>query len=250
MREILGIDIGGTGMKAAKVDIKTGELLSERYKIKTPESKMPKDMINVVADLVDHFDWRGKRIGICFPAVIKDNHSLSASNIHDNWIGFPITKKISKAIDTPVSVINDADAAGIAELHFGQGKSFDGTVILLTLGTGIGSAIFRNGILLPNTELGHLKYKDSIAEKYASNSARKNFDLSWEEYGKELNEYLEYVDYIFSPDLVILGGGISKKFKDYHNYISRDINVVTAKSLNNAGIIGAAIWANQVFKKA
>jgi len=245
MKKYLGLDIGGTGIKGALVDIKSGKLLSDRLKIKTPESKKPQDMIEVVQKIVSEFAWEGKPLGTGFPAIIKDGICMSASNIDNDWIGFPIKKKLEKHLDCPVFVLNDADAAGLSEMRFGKGKNVDGTVILLTLGTGIGSAVFRDGKLIPNTEFGHLLYKDSIAEKHASNSARKKFDLSWDEYGSELNNFLEHVDYVFSPDLMILSGGISKKFQSYAHKFNPDLNVVPADNLNNAGIIGAAVWANK-----
>jgi len=242
MNHILGIDVGATGTKAGIVDLQRGELISERLKIQTPESKLPGDMIEVMAELISEFKWKGKPVGIGFPAIIKQGVSCSASNIDDSWIGFPIHNTIKKKIKCPLSIVNDADAAGIAEMTFGAGKDVDGTVILLTLGTGIGSAVFRDGVLIPNTEFGHLHYKDNIAEKYASNSARKMKNLSWDEFGEELNGLLEHIDFIFSPDLLILGGGISKKFTEYANHFSEGINVVPARALNSAGIIGAALW--------
>lgn len=248
MDKMLGLDVGGTGIKGAIVDLKKGKVISDRIKIATPKSKKPAEMIEVVKEIVNQFDWKGKAIGTGFPAVIKDGKSWTASNIDDDWIGFPVKKSLEKALGTKVSILNDADAAGLAEMKFGKGVGVDGTVILLTLGTGIGSAVFRDRKLLPNTEFGHLFYKDSIAEKHASNSARKKYDLNWEEYGKELNRFLEHVQFIFSPDLLILGGGISKKFDEYKKYFNKDINVAPAAKLNNAGIIGAAIWAQKQFK--
>lgn len=241
MKKILGIDVGGTGIKGAIVDVDTGRLLSERIKYKTPDSKKPKEMIEVIRELVKDFDWKGKPVGIGFPAIIKNGRAWSASNIDDSWISYPVEKEISEKISCPVYVLNDADAAGLAEIQFGAGKGKKGTVILLTVGTGIGSALFINGQLVPNTEFGQLKYKDSITERYASNKARKEKALSWEEFGKELNEVLEYIDFIFSPHLIILGGGISKKLDLYKSYISKKIALVPAQSLNSAGSIGAAL---------
>ncbi len=241
MKLLLGIDVGATGTKGAIVNPVTGELLSEKIKIKTPDSKKPDDMIAVIKELVETFNWKGKPVGIGFPAIIKNDKAWSASNIHKSWIGYPVRDKISEAISCPVYVINDADAAGIAEMEFGRGKGEKGTVMLLTLGTGIGSALFIDGKLVPNTEFGQLHYRDSVTEHYASNSARKNKDLSWEEFGKELNAVLEYIHFIFSPNLIILGGGISKKMENYSGYISDYINIEPAQNLNNAGIIGAAM---------
>lgn len=245
MEKVLGLDVGGTGIKGAIVDVKKGEVISERIKIQTPSSKKPAEMIDVVKNIVQQFGWKGKPIGTGFPTIIKKGVCLSASNIDDDWIGYPVRKALEKALASPVSVLNDADAAGLAEIKFGKGVDVNGTVILLTLGTGIGSALFRNGRLIPNTEFGHLYFKDSIAEKHASNSARKKQDLSWDDYGTELNHFLEHVDYLFSPDLMILGGGISKKFKEYSDRFNKDLNVVPASKLNNAGIIGSALWAKK-----
>ena len=244
MKKVLGIDVGATGTKGAIVDLEKGILVSERVKYKTPDSKKPADMIKVIKQFIDEFDWEGKPVGVGFPAIIKDGKSWSASNIDDSWISFPVKQELKKALKCPVYIINDADAAGIAEMKFGQGKSVKGTVILLTLGTGIGSALFIDGKLVPNTEFGNLHYKDSITEHYASNSARKNKELSWEEFGQELNEVLEHINFIFSPNLLILGGGISKRLELYDEFISDKINLVPAKNLNNAGIIGAAMAYN------
>ncbi|MBT8232554.1 MAG: ROK family protein [Saprospiraceae bacterium] len=241
MDELLGIDVGATGIKGGIVDLEKGELISERFKLPTPKSGKPKDIIKVIREILLHFDWLKKPVGLGFPAIIKGGKSLSASNIDDSWIGFPIVKEIQNKTQGPIVVINDADAAGIAELYFGNGKNVKGTSILLTLGTGIGSAIFYDGVLLPNTEMGHLKYKGSIAEDHASNSARKRNDLSWEEFGKELNDFLNHVDFIFNPNLIMIGGGISKKFEEYSSCFSKKLDVVPAKKYNNAGIIGAAM---------
>lgn len=241
MSLILGIDVGATGIKGAVVDIKKGILTTERFKLLTPKSGKPAEMIKVINEIVKHFDWKGKPIGLGFPAIIKNNKALSASNIHKSWIGFNIKEHVEEITQCPVEVINDADAAGIAEMKFGRGKHVDGTVILLTLGTGIGSAVFLNGELLPNTEFGHLKFKKGIAENYASNSARKLNDLTWEEFGKELNTLLEHIDFVFSPNLILLGGGVSKKFDYYSKYFSDTLDVEPAMTYNNAGIIGAAM---------
>ena len=241
MATILGIDVGGTGIKGALVDVKTGELVSEKLRVPTPESGKPKEMLKVITDIVQHFNWKSKPIGIGFPAIMKDGVAYSASNIHDDWIGFDIKGTIEKKTKCPVVIINDADAAGIAELKFGKAKGAKGTVLLLTLGTGIGSALFTNGVLVPNTEFGHLYFRDGIAEQFASNAARKKKELTWEKYGKELNNFLKHVDFIFSPDLILLGGGISKRYHFYEEFISDTLHVEPAKNFNNAGIIGAAM---------
>lgn len=245
----LGIDVGATGIKGAIVDIEKGELISERFKLPTPESGKPDEMIEVINQIVKHFEWTGKPIGIGFPAIIKDHTSWSAANIHKSWIGFPIKKEIEYATKCEAVIINDADAAGLAEVRYGKGKDLKGTLILLTLGTGIGSAVFIDGKLLPNTEFGHLKFRKGIAEEYASNSARKRKDLTWEEFGKELDSVLNHIDFVFSPNQIILGGGISKKFHNFEKYLSEKLNVVSAEKYNNAGIIGAALAYFYAIKK-
>lgn len=236
----LGIDVGATGIKGAPVDMATGLLLEERYKLATPDSGKPAEMIATIKTLVEHFSWQGKPIGIGFPAVIKDGKSMTASNIDKEWIGYPIIDSLSKELGVDVPVINDADAAGQAEIGFGLGKGVAGTVILLTLGTGIGSAIFKDGALLQNTELGQIKYKGKIAEKLVSNAARKKNKLLWEEYGEALGGYLRYIDSLFYPNLIILGGGVSKKFENYSAHFSDLPHVKPATQKNDAGIVGAA----------
>ncbi len=241
--EVLGIDVGATGMKAALVDTTKGELTTERHKISTPEGGKPEDMVGVIHELIDHFQWAGKPIGIGFPAVIMGGKTLTASNIDNSWIGYPVESSIEEKTGNKVQVINDADAAGLAEITFGKGKGVSGTVILLTLGTGIGSAIFKDGKILRNTELGHILYEGDIAEKAVSNSARKKHDMNWKEYGTKLGDFLSYIHKLFYPDLIILGGGISKKFDNYSSYFPQHLNVTPASQYNNAGIIGAALSA-------
>lgn len=241
MKEILGIDVGATGIKGAIVDIVKGELITERIKYPTPKPATPQSMTEVMKQLVNDFNWKGKPIGVGFPAIIKEGVALSASNIDDSWLNFPIVGFLNKKLKSPVTVINDADAAGLAEKQFGGGSKKDGLVILLTLGTGIGSAIFYNGVLLPNTELGHLKYGNSIAEKYASNSARELKELSFKTWGKELNKVLNHIEFILTPDHFIIGGGISKKFNRFAEFLKTDATIEPAKMLNNAGIVGAAL---------
>lgn len=243
MKEILGIDVGATGIKGGIVDIDKGEMITERIKYPTPRPATPQTMTEVMKTIVEDFKWKGKPIGMGFPAIIKDGMSLSASNIDDSWIDFPIVGFLNKKLKCPINVINDADAAGLAEHKFGGGADKKGLIILLTLGTGIGSAIFFNGKLIPNTELGHIKWKDSVAEKYASNSVREVNDLSFKTWGKELNRILNHIEFILSPDHIIIGGGISKKFHKYEEYLKTTATVQPAKMLNNAGIIGAAMAA-------
>lgn len=245
MNVILGIDVGATGTKGGLVDLDKGDLISEKIKIKTPDSKKPDDMIAVVKEIVNTFEWKGEPVGLGFPAIIKNGTAWSASNIHKSWIGYKVESEISKAIKCPVCAINDADAAGLAEMEYGVGKGKMGTVMLLTLGTGIGSALFINGMLVPNTEFGQLKYRDSVTEHYASNSARKKYEMDWKTFGNELNSVLEYIHFIFSPNLIIIGGGISKKLELYESFLSDKMNIVAAEKYNNAGIIGAALAYNK-----
>ncbi|MFZ1749616.1 MAG: ROK family protein [Saprospiraceae bacterium] len=243
--EILGIDVGGTGIKANIVDIEKGEYVSEKFKIKTPSPSTPEAVIECLKLAADNFNWKGpnNKIGIGFPAVIKNGISLTASNIDAQFINYNIDQEFSKALGCDVRVFNDADAAGIAEMTYGKGKGVKGVVIFITLGTGIGSAVFFNGKLLPNTELGHLKYKKSVFEKYASNSARELKHMSWRKWGKELSVYLNHLDLLLSPELILIGGGVSKYFDQYSKHLDIKVPVEMALLQNDAGIIGAAMGA-------
>ena len=243
--EILGIDVGGTGIKINTVDIDTGELTGEKLKIKTPTPATPDAVIECMKTAVEHFNWQGKKVGVGFPSVIKNGISLTASNIDSQFINYPVDRAFSEALGCDVTVVNDADAAGIAEMTYGKGKGVKGLVIFLTLGTGIGSALFYNGQLLANTELGHLKYKKSIFEKYASNSAREFHHLSWRKWAKELEVYLNHLDLLLSPDLILIGGGVSKNFDQYGKFLTTKVKVDTASLLNDAGIVGAAMAAKK-----
>jgi polyphosphate glucokinase len=241
--EILGIDVGGTGIKSNVVNIATGESVGEKFKIKTPSPATPDAIIECLKISVDNFSWSNKKIGIGFPAVIKNGVSLTASNIDAQFINYNIDAQFSEALGCEVKVVNDADAAGIAEMTYGKGKGVQGLVLFLTLGTGIGSALFYNGQLLANTELGHLKYKKSVFEKYASNYAREFHHLSWKKWAKELDVYLNHLNLILSPDLILIGGGVSKYFDQYQQYLNVPVKVDTASLLNDAGIVGAAMAA-------
>jgi len=241
--EVLGIDVGGTGIKVNIVNIETGQALGEKLKIKTPIPAEPEAIIECLKMAVDNFSWQGKKIGIGFPAVIKNGISLTASNIDPKFINYNIDHEFSIALASDVKVVNDADAAGLAEMTYGKGKGVNGLVLFLTLGTGIGSALFFNGQLLPNTELGHLKYKKSVFEKYASNSAREFHHLSWKKWAKDLDVYLNHLDLILSPDLILIGGGVSKNFDLYKQFLNVKVKVEMASLQNDAGIIGAAMAA-------
>jgi len=241
---ILGIDVGGSGIKGAPIDTKTGELIAERIRIKTPEKAEPQPVAEVVAQIAKSFDWKGQ-IGIGFPAPIKGGVAMMAANISEKWVGTNADELFSKITGCDCTMINDADAAGLAEMSFGAGRGQVGTVILITLGTGIGSAIFYRGRLLPNTEFGHIELEGEEAEARASDAARQRDDLSWKKYAKQLNHYLKMMEKLFWPDLFIVGGGISKEHEKFLPLLTIDIPVVPAELLNEAGIIGAALAAQR-----
>ncbi|WP_027345139.1 polyphosphate--glucose phosphotransferase [Hamadaea tsunoensis] len=238
----IGIDIGGSGIKGAPVDLATGTLAGERKRLVTPSPATPKAVAATVAQLLEELNVEGA-VGITLPAVVMHGVARTAANIDKDWIGTDAGELLAKATGRAVSVVNDADAAGIAEVKFGAGKDRSGVVLMLTLGTGIGSALFVNGELVPNTELGHLHLHHGDAEEYAADSAREREDLSWEQYAHRLDQYLKLVHGLFWPDLIIIGGGISKKSEKYLPLIDVDVEVVPAKLLNEAGIIGAAMQA-------
>ena len=240
--EILGIDVGGSGIKATVVDSENGTFVAERHRIETPQPSKPEAVINVIEKLIEHFEWNGP-IGCTFPAIVKQGIAYSAANIDQAWIGTNVARLIADRCSCQVEVINDADAAGLAEMKFGQGRAQAGTVLMLTIGTGIGSALFYNGVLVPNTELGHLEIRGKIGEARASDRVRSEKDLSWKKWGKRLNEYLQHVEFLFSPNLIVLGGGVSKKFDKFSEYLDLKSEIVPAELRNDAGIIGAAMAA-------
>jgi len=237
-----GIDIGGTGIKGAPVDIERGELAEPRWRILTPQPATPEAMAGPVADLVKHFGWQGP-VGAAFPAVIKNGVARSAANVDQAWIGTDVSAALSTATGCPVTVLNDADAAGVAEMTYGVGRDARGLVILCTLGTGIGSAMFLNGELVPNTELGHLEIDGVDAELRASDAARDREGLSWSHYSRRLDRYLQTLEKLFSPDLFIIGGGASKKSEKFLPRLNLQTQTIPAALLNNAGIVGAALAA-------
>lgn len=243
---VLGIDVGGSGIKGAIVDVHTGELLSERYRIDTPNPSKPASVAKAFATVVNHFKWK-KAIGVGFPAIIKEGHAMTAANIDKTWIGTNAKRIFSEATNCPVAICNDADVAGLAEMTFGAGKGYNGTLLMITIGSGLGSALFCNGRILPNSELGHLYLKghSSIVEKFAADSARKREGLDWQEWCLRFNQFIDHIELIFSPDLIVLGGGASKKFSKYSEYLVSQAPVLPAKLLNNAGIIGGALYAHQ-----
>jgi polyphosphate glucokinase len=238
---VVGIDIGGSGIKGAPVDIETGEFIQERIRIPTPEPSKPLEVAKATAQLLSQFHWNGK-VGCGFPSVVRRGIVYTAANIDPSWIGTDAATLFLKETGCPTFVLNDADAAGMAEMKFGAGREYQkGVVIMITLGTGIGSAIFTNGHLLPNTEFGHLTIRDKDAEKRASDAARQSKDLSWEKWSQRLNEYFAEIEKLFWPDLIIIGGGVSKESKKFFPYLHTQAKVVPAKLLNNAGIVGAAL---------
>ena len=241
--EILGIDIGGSGIKGGIVNIKDGTLLTERHRIATPQPATPQAVVDTVSELVKHFNYSGP-IGCGFPALIRNGTVKTASNIDKSWIDVPVEELFSTITGQKVFMVNDADAAGLAELRFGAGKGHTGMAMMLTIGTGIGSAIIHHDILLPGTELGHLEFKGKSAEKYCSDAVRERESLTWEEWGKRLNNYLLHLEMLFSPDLFILGGGVSKKFDKFKSQLVTKTQVMPASLQNMAGIIGAACFAD------
>ena len=246
--DILGIDFGGTGIKGAVVNVQTGEMTTVKHRLPTPLGAKPEDVAEVVADIVHHFEWKGP-VGCGVPGVVIEGMVYTAANIDKSWIGTNAVQLFSNAAGCPFSVINDADAAGIAEMTFGAGRGKSGVVLLLTLGTGIGSAIFVEGKLFPNTELGHLQIRGKDAEKRASDAVRKNKGLDWQEWAMRLNEYLNTLEALLYPDLIILGGGVSKKADYFFPYLKVRAKIVPAQMLNEAGIIGAALYAYSQFHR-
>jgi polyphosphate glucokinase len=244
-RQVLGIDVGGSGIKGAVVDVASGRLVSGRYRLATPGPATPKAMARVVARIVRHFEWSGP-VGCGMPGPIKEGRVMALANLDKSWIGVKAPELYSSECKCPVTVLNDADAAGLAEMRFGAGKGRTGVVLMLTLGTGIGSAVFVDGRLMPNTELGQIELNGKIAEQRASARARKEKGLTWEKWGKRLNQYLHAVEELVWPDLIILGGGVSKKADKFFPFIKTRAELVAALMYNQAGIVGAALAAGAV----
>lgn len=241
--ETLGIDIGGSAIKGTIVNTETGEFVAERFRIETSQPAPVQEVIDTVVKLVNHFSWKGN-VGCGFPAVVQNGVVKTASNIDKAFIGVNANELFSEATGCHVNVVNDADAAGFAELNFGSVKNFRGLAIFLTIGTGIGSAFFNKGKLIPNTELGHIYLKNGLkGEKYTSDAVRKRENLSWGEWSIRFNDYLMYLEKLFYPELFIIGGGSSKKFDKFESVLTLNTPVVPAKLLNDAGIIGAAMFA-------
>lgn len=239
---VLGIDVGGSGIKGAPVDTENAELTAERLRLPTPQPATPQAVAETIAELVRHFSWRGP-VGIGFPAAIRNGIVCTAANIDTEWIGTDGTGLLGKATGCPVTLLNDADAAGLAEMRLGAGRGRAGTVFVITVGTGLGTALFRDGRLVPNTELGHIVLHGRNAESYASDAARKRDDLSWQKWARRFEDYLLRLEELFWPDLFIIGGGASKKHEKFFPHLKVDTAIVPAALRNEAGIIGAALSA-------
>ncbi|MFF4758485.1 polyphosphate--glucose phosphotransferase [Streptomyces sp. NPDC001292] len=243
--QIFGVDIGGSGIKGAPVDLDRGDLTQERHKVLTPHPATPDTVADGVKEVVDHFGWTGP-VGLTFPGVVTGGATVrTAANVDKSWVDTDARALFGDRLGgLPVTVVNDADAAGVAEMHFGAGRGRRGTVVLLTFGTGIGSAVFVDGVLVPNTELGHLELNGREAEKRASSKAKDDHGLSWERWARRVGKYLAHVEMLFSPELFIVGGGVSRKSEKFLPLIE-DIKaeIVPAQLQNNAGIVGAAMHA-------
>ena len=247
--QILGIDIGGTGIKAAIVETSTGELISERTRVATPRPATPEEIGKVLKSVVGDHKWKGP-VGIGFPAAIQRGIARTAANVDKSFIGLPIAEYFSKQTGCPVYMANDADVAGLAEMRFGAGKDHPGVVLIVTIGTGLGTALFSEGHLMPNTELGHVYLENGIeAERYASEAVRVTKDLKWKEWGDRFNLYLTTMESLLWPDLIVLGGGVSDKLHKFSPMITTKAEVVAASFLNQAGIVGAALFAEEELKK-
>jgi polyphosphate glucokinase len=247
MTECLGIDIGGSGAKGAVVDTRTGDLVTERYKVPTPQKVPPQRMGEIVGEIVSYHNWMGP-VGVALPSIIRNGVVYSAANIHPDWIGIDALSLFEQHVTDRVTLLNDADAAAIAESRLGAGKGVAGLVMLLTLGTGIGSGLVVDGHLVPNSELGHLAFMGGDAEKYAAASARERFGLSWEDWVGRVNEFLTHLVFIFSPQLIVLGGGIAKPgdAENWFPLISVEHTRIELTAFrNNAGIVGTALAASK-----
>ena len=247
--KILGMDIGGSEIKAAIVDTKTGELISDRHRIATPKPATPHAVAQVVKEMINHFNWE-KAVGCSFPTTIIDGKCIHSGNLSEKWKNVQVDDYFKDACNVPFYISNDADLAGLAEITLGAGKRKKGLVLVITIGTGIGSGLFYNGKLIPNLEIGKLLHKDGeIIEFFCADSIRKKEELTLEEWALRFDILLQYTKTIFSPNLIILGGGISKKYDKFKQYLCTDVKIKVAKFKNNAGIIGAAMYAVKKIKK-
>jgi polyphosphate glucokinase len=244
MAQAVGIDIGGTGIKGALVDTVKGTLLSDRIKLDTPKGGEPNDIVKVVVEIVDQLKVaKTVPVGVCFPAIVIDGKTMSAANVSQKWINFDAEKLFENALGRDIRFVNDADAAGVGEVRYGAAKDVDGLVLMTTLGTGIGSAIIYNGVLVPNAELGHIEIDGKDAEKRASYSAKERDELDWTHWAKRLQKYYGALEFLLSPDLFVVGGGVSKSYEDFLPLLKLRTKIVPASLRNNAGILGAASLA-------
>ncbi|TDC60619.1 ROK family protein [Actinomadura sp. GC306] len=240
---MLGIDIGGSGIKGAPVDLSDGSFVRERYRVATPRPARPKAVAKVVAEVVEHFGWDGP-VGVTYPGVVMDGVTMSAANVSKQWIGLDAASLLAGATGREVTLLNDADAAGLAEMRLGRGRDRKGTVLLLTLGTGIGSALFTDGVLVPNTEFGHIEIGGEDAELRASAKAREEEGLDWAEWAGRLSTYIGRLEALLSPSLIIVSGGVSKRSERFLPLIEGvRAEIVAARLVNHAGIVGAALAA-------
>jgi polyphosphate glucokinase len=245
--EILGIDVGGSGIKGAPVNLDNGEMTAERIRFETPEGGKPLAIATTIAKIAGHFNWKGP-IGVGFPAAVRDGIVLTAANIDSSWIGINVEKLFQESTGSQVFVANDADVAGFAEMAYGAGKNQNGVVLVITLGTGVGTAIFTNGVLVPNTELGHIEIRGKDAELRVSDAARKKNEWTYVDWARRVNEYLDRMEALFWPSLIIIGGGISKLSDKFFPYLRTRARLQQAQLLNQAGIVGAAIYAKSRLK--
>ncbi len=245
LMEVLGIDIGGSGIKAAIVDTTTGTLTSDRFRADTPNPSDPDSVVRELEKIVTGFSWQGRPAGCTFPGVVKHGFILTAANLDKKWVNLDAASLIAERTQTNVFMLNDADAAGIAEMELGAGRGETGTVIMLTLGTGIGSSIFYQGRLLPNAEFGHMEIRGKEAEQRASAKIRKEKKLSWDDWCSRLNEFLARMDLLFSPELFIIGGGVIKRADSFLHLLKARARIIPAHFQNQAGIIGAALAAER-----
>ncbi|WP_299013493.1 polyphosphate--glucose phosphotransferase [uncultured Polaribacter sp.] len=246
--KMLGIDIGGSGIKGAIVNTKNGELLSERFRIPTPKPATPEAVASVVKEMIDHFNWK-KEVGCSFPTTIVKGKCIHTGNLSEKWLNVNVEKLFKKECKRSFYISNDADLAGLAEVNLGAAKKEKAVVIVVTIGTGIGSGLFYNKALIPNLELGKMLHKNGqIIELYTADSIRKKENLDLEVWAKRFDELLEYVRIVYTPSLVVLGGGISKKFDDFKEHLTTNVKVKVAEFKNNAGIIGAALYAKKMRK--